>query len=59
MVRQPAFAALAPGAFRIAGTLDNTDYVMNNAFFLGTYPGLTPAMLAVTADRFREFMAKH
>jgi CDP-4-dehydro-6-deoxyglucose reductase, E1 len=58
MVRQPAFAALDPGAFRIAGTLDNTDFVMNNTFFLGTYPGLTPAMLALIADRFREFVAE-
>jgi CDP-6-deoxy-D-xylo-4-hexulose-3-dehydrase len=58
MVRQPAFAALDPGAYRVAGTLDNTDFVMNNTFFLGTYPGLTPAMLALIADRFREFVAE-
>jgi CDP-6-deoxy-D-xylo-4-hexulose-3-dehydrase len=57
MVRQPAFATLDPGAYRVAGALDNTDFVMNNTFFLGTYPGLTPAMLAVIADRLREFVA--
>jgi CDP-6-deoxy-D-xylo-4-hexulose-3-dehydrase len=30
--------------WRISGHLDNTDYIMNNTFFLGTYPGLTKDM---------------
>lgn len=30
--------------FRIADHLNNTDYIMNNTFFLGTYPGLTKEM---------------
>lgn len=30
--------------FRITENLDNTDYVMNNTFFLGTYPGITTEM---------------
>ena len=30
--------------WRISGNLDNTDYIMNNTFFLGTYPGLTKDM---------------
>jgi CDP-4-dehydro-6-deoxyglucose reductase, E1 len=59
MTRQPAFTGLEPGSYRVAGTLENTDYVMNNTFFLGTYPGLTPGMLAVVANRFAEFMARY
>jgi CDP-6-deoxy-D-xylo-4-hexulose-3-dehydrase len=30
--------------WRIADNLENTDYIMNNTFFLGTYPGLTKEM---------------
>jgi CDP-6-deoxy-D-xylo-4-hexulose-3-dehydrase len=34
--------------FRIASHLNNTDYIMNNTFFLGTYPGLTKVMTDYT-----------
>ena len=30
--------------WHIADNLNNTDYIMNNTFFLGTYPGLTREM---------------
>lgn len=30
--------------WRIHSNLDNTDFIMNNTFFLGTYPGLTQEM---------------
>lgn len=36
MVRQPAFI---DKKYRIADHLKNTDFIMNNTFFLGTYPG--------------------
>jgi CDP-6-deoxy-D-xylo-4-hexulose-3-dehydrase len=59
LTRQPAFAALDQDSYRVAGSLENTDYIMNNTFFLGTYPGLTPAMLATIAGRFADFMARY
>ena len=34
-----------PGAFRVVGDLTGADTVMSHGLFLGTYPGLTPAML--------------
>jgi CDP-4-dehydro-6-deoxyglucose reductase, E1 len=37
LVKQPAFMNKR---FRIALNLDNTDFIMSNTFFLGTYPGL-------------------
>ena len=58
MIRQPAFTALDQESYRVAGSLENTDFVMNNTFFLGTYPGLTDEMLTTIAERFAEFMAK-
>lgn len=37
MTKQPAFI---DKPFRIAQNLDTTDYIMNNTFFMGTYPGM-------------------
>ncbi len=42
LVRQPAYQN-AP--HRIAVPLTNTDFVMNQVFWIGVYPGLTPPML--------------
>ncbi len=42
LTRQPAYKDCE---FRIAGELTNADYVMNNVFWIGVYPGLTEAML--------------
>lgn len=49
LVRQPAFVELKrqrPDSMRIVGELTDSDHIMNNTLFLGTYPGLTPEMLA-------------
>ena len=48
LVRQPAFVQLrqdCPEAMRIVGDLADSDQIMNNTLFLGTYPGLTVEML--------------
>jgi len=55
MTRQPAFVS-RPG--RIADHLQNTDKIMNNTFFLGTYPGLTSAMLDYTEEVLRDFIQR-
>lgn len=41
IIKQPGYIKKK---FRITENLDNTDYVMNNTFFLGTYPGITTEM---------------
>jgi CDP-6-deoxy-D-xylo-4-hexulose-3-dehydrase len=53
LIRQPAYAE---AAFRIFDTLDNTDRLMNDAFWLGVYPGLTEAMIEYMLGAFGEFM---
>lgn len=52
LLRQPAFARVP---HRQAGGLENTDRLMNDAFFLGVYPGLSPAMLDYLEGAFEEF----
>ena len=48
LLRQPAFVQLRrdrSDAIRQVGDLSSSDSIMNETLFLGTYPGLTPAML--------------
>jgi CDP-4-dehydro-6-deoxyglucose reductase, E1 len=42
LIRQPAYK---DQNYRVIGDLSNTDYVMNNTFWIGLYPGLTEEML--------------
>ena len=59
LVRQPAFVSLRqqqPGAFRVVGDLAGADRIMNEAVFIGTYPGLTPAMLEYMVETIRRFV---
>jgi CDP-4-dehydro-6-deoxyglucose reductase, E1 len=52
LIRQPAYK---DQKYRVIGNLDNTDYVMNNTFWIGLYPGLTEDMLKYTASIMRDF----
>ena len=48
---QPCFDELRDtDAYRIVGTLDNTNYIMNNTFWIGVYPGMTDSMLDYMAE---------
>jgi len=57
MVRQPCFDAMRAAAeagrsdagYRVAGDLAATDRIMNDAFWVGVYPGLNDQMLAYMA----------
>jgi CDP-6-deoxy-D-xylo-4-hexulose-3-dehydrase len=44
--------------FRVVGDLKNTDRVMDGAFWIGLYPGLSEEMLEYSAASIREFCAK-
>lgn len=52
LLRQPAFRGVA---HRVAGGLENSDRLMSDAFFIGVYPGLTPAMLDYVEELFADF----
>ena len=46
LIKHPCFDAIrGTGAYRVAGTLENTDFVMNNGFWVGVYPGMTEDMI--------------
>jgi len=49
LMRQPAYQNVE---YRAVGTFENTDFVMNNVFWIGVYPGLTDAMLDYVIDTF-------
>lgn len=43
-------------SFRVAGELSNTDKAMNDTFWVGIQPSLTPEMLAYTASTIKTFL---
>ncbi len=49
LVRQPAYKDVR---HRSIGDLKNSDLVMDQVFWVGVYPGLTPEMLAYMVDSF-------
>jgi len=53
LLRQPAFQRLEA---RTVGSLANSDFVMNQVFWIGVYPGLTPAMLSYVVDVFHRMV---
>ncbi|HUB03407.1 MAG TPA: lipopolysaccharide biosynthesis protein RfbH [Terriglobales bacterium] len=55
LVRQPAYA---DRTFRVVGDLAHSDRVMNRAFWIGVYPGLTPAMLDYVLESINEIASK-
>jgi CDP-6-deoxy-D-xylo-4-hexulose-3-dehydrase len=55
LVRQPAYKGLN---FRTVGDLANSDFVMTNVFWVGVYPGLTPAMIDYMLACFRELAGR-
>jgi CDP-6-deoxy-D-xylo-4-hexulose-3-dehydrase len=55
LLRQPAYEG---SEYRAAGSLPNTDFVMNNVFWVGVYPGLTESMLDFITGTMTKFAAK-
>jgi CDP-6-deoxy-D-xylo-4-hexulose-3-dehydrase len=51
LVRQPAYRNTT---YRVASSLNNTDFVMNQVFWLGVYPGLTHSMLDYVIEALHE-----
>ena len=55
LLLQPAYLDLD---CRMVGDLTNTDRVMNDTFFLGTYPGLTAEQIQYTLETIDQFLRR-
>ncbi|NVJ47138.1 MAG: lipopolysaccharide biosynthesis protein RfbH [Cytophagia bacterium] len=53
LTRQPAYANVE---YRVVGDLKQTDYVMENAFWVGIWPGLEKVHLAYIAQQLEVFI---
>ena len=57
LLRHPCFDAMRKNetGYRTAGTLHNTDTIMNDTFWIGVYPGMQQAMLDFMVKKIKEF----
>lgn len=55
LVRQPAYLDVP---HRVAGSLTNSDFVMNQVFWIGVYPGLSSAMLEYVLEVFHQMIER-
>jgi len=53
LLKQPAYCDIAR---RVVGDLTATDHVMNNTFFLGTYPGMDQKKIDYTLGVINDFL---
>jgi CDP-6-deoxy-D-xylo-4-hexulose-3-dehydrase len=53
IIRHPSFENVK---YRVYNNLRNTDFIMNNAFWIGVYPGLTEEMIDYELKKFDEFL---
>jgi CDP-6-deoxy-D-xylo-4-hexulose-3-dehydrase len=56
LTRHPAYTndPVVQKNSRIVGSLENTDRIMANAFWVGLYPGMTEAKLSFMAKKMKE-----
>ncbi len=61
LVKHPAFDEMRKTGegYRIVGELKYTDFVMNNGFWIGVYPGMTQDMLQHMINTIKEFCIEH
>ena len=59
IIKQPCFNEIrGTDAYRVVGNLENSDFVVNNTFWVGVYPGMTDAMIDYMAQVIREAVNK-
>ncbi len=59
LVKHPCFNQIrGTGAYRVAGDLLITDYIMSNTFWVGVYPGMTDAMIDYMAKAIIEAVSE-
>ena len=55
LIKHPCFNQIRDtDAYRVVGTLDGTEFIMNNSFWIGVYPGMTDEMVDYMAVTVKE-----
>ena len=57
LLKHPAY--IGRKDIRVVGTLKNADTIMNNGFWIGVYPGITPAMLDYVEEQLNIFFHRY
>jgi len=57
LLKHPCFDEMRQSGegYRVAGSLETTDLIMNNTFWIGVYPGMTEPMIAYMIEQVRDF----
>jgi CDP-6-deoxy-D-xylo-4-hexulose-3-dehydrase len=55
LARQPAYK---DSPRRVAGSLESSDFVMNQVFWIGVYPGIDPAIVEYMLDSLHNLVSK-
>jgi len=59
ILRHPLFDSMVENKdYRVVGTLQNTDIIMNNSFWIGLYPGMGNDAIDYMIEKIREFINK-
>ena len=61
LLKHPAFSQMKESGegYRVVGNLENTDYIMENTFWIGVYPGMSDEMLHYMVKTIKDFIAKY
>lgn len=55
IIKHPCFDQIRDtDAYRVSGDLSVTEFIMNNTFWVGVYPGMTDAMIDYMAEIIKE-----
>ena len=55
LIKHPCFDQIrGTDRYRVAGSLETTDFIMNNSFWIGVYPGMTDEMIDYMAKVITE-----
>lgn len=55
LIKHPCFNQIRDtDAYRVTGSLDSTEFIMNNSFWIGVYPGMTDEMIDYMAEMVKE-----
>ena len=60
LIKHPAFVEMRKSGegYRVVGELKMTDFVMNNGFWIGVYPGMTDEMIDWMITSIREYCGR-